>query len=245
MRKLAKRLALSLYGRLKSITHSGRLEAERDLEIALQREATRSSSSFITENCLNAHTFNDRFSLLKYAMELSRGTAGDILEFGVHRGVSLRFLGSEAACTPQSNVFGFDCLSGLPEDWPGCGKAGDFKLEMRPDTGQNATFIEGLFQDTLPDFTKRYGAGCAIRLIHIDSDLYSSCKYVLETLKPWIKDGTVIVFDEYFNYPGWQNGEHRAWREFIECHRINFEYIAYNKKGWQVGIRVTEGQALQ
>jgi len=41
--------------------------------------------------------------------------------------------------------------------------------------------------------------------IHIDCDLYSSTIFDLWGNK--IVEGTILVFDEYFNYPGWLHGE--------------------------------------
>ena len=39
-----------------------------------------------------------------------------------------------------------------------------------------------------------------IALVHIDCDLYSSTKYVLDTLKKNIDNNCIIVFDEIVNY---------------------------------------------
>ena len=68
--------------------------------------------------------------------------------------------------------------------------------------------------------------------------LYSSAKTVLDQLRGKIVPGTVIVFDEYFNYPGWQQHEYRAFMEFTEMHRIRFEYIGYCKNGPHVAVRI-------
>jgi hypothetical protein len=57
-----------------------------------------------------------------------------------------------------------------------------------------------------------------------------------------IHAGTVIVFDEYFNYPGWQNHEHKAFLEFLDASGHGCRYIAYNKLGEQVAVVITEKQ---
>lgn len=44
-----------------------------------------------------------------------------------------------------------------------------------------------------------------------------------------LKPGSVIIFNEYFNYPGWQYGEYKAFQEFIEDRKLNYEYLCYNK----------------
>lgn len=67
------------------------------------------------------------------------------------------------------------------------------------------------------------------RVLHIDCDLYSSTRTVLRLLKDRIKPGCVIVFDEYFNYPGWEDKEFKAFREFISETRLAYEYVGYNR----------------
>ena len=74
--------------------------------------------------------------------------------------------------------------------------------------------------------------------IHIDSDLYSSAKTVLTLLQKQIVSGTVIVFDEYFNYPNWQQHEFRAFQEFVRDCDIHYEYIAYCSRGYSVGVLI-------
>jgi hypothetical protein len=48
--------------------------------------------------------------------------------------------------------------------------------------------------------------------------------------------GTVIVFDEFFNYPGWQQ---RAWTEFVARAGVPFDYLAYTANDEQVAVRLT------
>lgn len=40
--------------------------------------------------------------------------------------------------------------------------------------------------------------------------------------------GSVITFDEFANYPGWQKGEYLAWTEVVERYQLGFEYISYH-----------------
>jgi hypothetical protein len=48
------------------------------------------------------------------------------------------------------------------------------------------------------------------------------------------------VFDEFFNYPGWRQGEYRAFTEFVEEQGVCFEYVGYCRHGQQVAVRITE-----
>ncbi len=97
--------------------------------------------------------------------------------------------------------------------------------------------VKGWFEDTLPEFVSKHSEKCSF--IHIDCDLYSSTKTIFKFLNEKIEKGTVIVFDEFFNYPGWKNGEFKAFMEFIELNHMKFEYIGYCRYDEQVAIRIS------
>jgi hypothetical protein len=75
--------------------------------------------------------------------------------------------------------------------------------------------------------------------VHVDCDLYSSTQTVFRHLKDRIVPGTVIAFDEFFNYPGWQDGEAKAFREFIESSGRRFEYLGYVATSQQLAVKIT------
>jgi predicted O-methyltransferase YrrM len=97
------------------------------------------------------------------------------------------------------------------------------------------SLVVGLFSDTLPEFVRTHDGPCSF--LHVDCDLYSSAKTVFEDLGDRIQPGTVIVFDEFFNYPGWQNGEYRAFCDFVAARNLKFQYIGYTERDEQVAIR--------
>ena len=54
-------------------------------------------------------------------------------------------------------------------------------------------------------------------MVHIDVDLYSSAKEVLNFILPLIVSGTVIIFDDWYCFPpGSNKGEMRALNEILE-----------------------------
>ena len=61
---------------------------------------------------------------------------------------------------------------------------------------------------------------------------------ILEGLKDMLVPGTIIMFDEYYNYSGWEEGEYKAFMEFTAKHQIRFEYIGYIRKGSQVAVKI-------
>ncbi len=94
--------------------------------------------------------------------------------------------------------------------------------------------MKGWFDDTLPPFLADHSGPVA--LVHIDSDLYSSAKTILRELKPRIVPGTIIVFNEYFNYPNWQKHEFRAFAEFCAREGVEYEYICWGH--FEVAVRI-------
>lgn len=53
-----------------------------------------------------------------------------------------------------------------------------------------------------------------------------------------MKPGGVIVFDEFFDYPGWQRHEYRAWTEYVESAGLTFDYEAFTYQDSQVAVRL-------
>ncbi len=65
------------------------------------------------------------------------------------------------------------------------------------------TLIEGLFEKTIDNFLIQNTDQKKISLPHVDCDLYFSTKTIFDKLGFLVKKDTIIIFDEYFNYPSW------------------------------------------
>jgi hypothetical protein len=104
----------------------------------------------------------------------------------------------------------------------------------------NIELVVGLFADTLAPFLETH-PGPAL-LLHLDADLYSSTKTVLELMRPRIGAGCILIFDEFFNYPGWLEGEYKAFNEFIAASGLAFEYLGYNNLGTQLAVKIRDEQ---
>jgi hypothetical protein len=48
--------------------------------------------------------------------------------------------------------------------------------------------------------------------------------------------GTVILFDEYFNFPNWEQHEYKAFQEFVASHGVTYTYLGFARQ--QVAVRV-------
>lgn len=177
------------------------------------------SARFYAEQMLTAEAFDDDLSLLSHALKIAP-TTGLILEFGVASGRTIRHLGDQT----DRNVHGFDSFEGLPESWRTGFAQGAFKQEL-PSVPGNVTLHKGWFNETLPPFIQQHKESVAV--LHVDCDLYSSTAVILSCLENRIQPGTVIVFDEYLNYPGWQQHEYKAFLEFIDRTKLKFRYDSF------------------
>jgi hypothetical protein len=102
---------------------------------------------------------------------------------------------------------------------------------------KNVELIKGWFDKTLPTFLESR-KNDFVSFLHIDCDLYSSTKTIFDVLGSRIVEGTIIVFDEYFNYPGWEKGEFKAFQEFIRDANLSYEYIGYVRTHEQVAVKI-------
>lgn len=146
---------------------------------------------------------------------------GLALEFGVCNGNSLRQI--VAAMPRGSRVIGFDSFDGLPENWREGFPAGMFRTT--PPEVPGAELVVGLYADTLPNWAPDED-DAPIRLVHIDCDLYSSTRDVLQHLGSHLEPGCLIVFDEFHGYPGHEDHEAKAWAEWVEENGADWSVLA-------------------
>lgn len=207
----------------------------RNLLLDLQLEAKRESIAYIKQNMMHCRIFESRRDLLRFALEAATA-AGLNLEFGVHKGASIR----EIAALTRCDVHGFDSFEGLPEDWSGNpGSRGSFDLKGRaPKVPANVNLHAGWFDRTLPGFLEKHAE--PVSFAHIDCDLYSSTKTVLALLGGRLQIGSVLVFDEYFNYPNWQAHEFKAFQELVQQRGLSYEYLGFAANGTTVILRITD-----
>lgn len=210
----------------------------RDIIAAGEREAVDASARFVREAMPGARTFPNPAATLAHALELAPRRGGLALEFGVYSGTTLRAI---AAGRGDGRVYGFDSFQGLPEHWRAGFAAGTFDDTEPPDV-PGAELVVGWFADTLPGFLAEHPD--PVDLLHLDADLYSSTATVLEHVGPRLRPGSVVVFDEYLNHPGWEDGEHRAWTEYVARTGIDFTYDAFTHDNEQVVVTVTSTPAV-
>lgn len=75
-----------------------------------------------------------------------------------------------------------------------------------------------------------------VSFAHIDCDVYSSAKYVLDQLKDRMIPGTVLLFDEMINVKDYEIHEFKAFNEFLEENDREAELICHGK--YQVAFKI-------
>lgn len=205
----------------------------KDLRRQDDRLARDQTIAFIQQRLANTRVFPDRYALFDHCLEaVDAKLDGLYCEFGVFRGQSINYIASRTTHT----VHGFDSFEGLPERWRAGYEKGLFALAALPEVRPNVSLHKGWFADSLPIWARAQPGPMAF--MHLDADLYSAGKTVFEVLGDRIVPGTVIQFDNYFNYPGWQNGEFKAFEEFVAARRVKFEYLGYCDHNEQAAVRV-------
>jgi O-methyltransferase len=146
---------------------------------------------------------SERLWTIKWAFLQTRSIPGEIWEAGVYRGGVARLLRAlimQSGAMDQCKLRLFDTFSGLPEpkegvDFHSRGEFNDTSLaDVQAFVGEDK-FIEyrrGWIPDTFSDLDCS-----AIRLAHVDVDLYESTLNCLAYIYPRLAVGGIIVLDDY------------------------------------------------
>jgi hypothetical protein len=233
------KLKESIRGKIRNFLGVNNLEQEikslkaLDLTRELERRALATSAEFIEKNMQKAVALNGNLEVIDFALNKIKHD-GLYCEFGVYQGNTLNYTARKI----KSNIYGFDSFQGLPEFWREGFPAGAFDLtaDKLPKCERNVELVIGWFETTLPPFVQKHSGPVAF--LHIDCDLYSSTKTIFEKIGRQIVAGSVLVFDEYFNYPGWQDHEHKAFTEFIHASGHKCEFLCYSRCHEQVAVQI-------
>jgi len=150
--------------------------------------------------------------LMKYVEKIKMGK---MVECGVARG------GCIALChlaNPDLIIIGLDSWEPMPaatdkddrnkcDPWTGtmtCGKIEDVQKNYNKigSSSENLTLLKGWLEQTIPNNIEMFDD---LDILRIDTDLYSSVYFCLDSLYPKIKVGGLIVLDDWhFNPKGVQ-----------------------------------------
>lgn len=212
------------------------IEARRNRTFELVWEmAARDSADFIYSHMEQAVIFRDRNEFWRHILDLLPNE-GHLLEVGVFRGLSINMIAADRERRgDRRTIHGFDSFEGLQEDWSGEALPSGFfnQAGTLPTVRANVRLHKGWVQDTLTPFM----AGTddkRVALLHIDTDTYTPARFTLDAAMPFLKPGSIIVFDELIGYPNWQNHEYKALNECLD--RSRYEFIAFTSR--QAALRL-------
>ena len=180
---------------------------------------------------------------LEQAMEYVKTCkiAGDYLEFGVYQGRTFSaacFLARERRLDMQ--LWAFDSFEGLPSDEgefaKGAYKYGreDFLRNVKKCVSDlsDVHTVPGWFSESLKPGNPALNGLAKIAVAWIDCDLYESTVPVLEFLTTRIQDGTLLFFDDWFNFKGRPDfGEQKACNEWL-AKNPGIKLMPYSRFGW-------------
>ena len=205
------------------------------LDKKLKNNLTEETLKNFIEHFKKSTVYRDVWKIREYAIKTSllndKNKEYYYLEFGVWKGKTANFFSKYV-----KKLYVFDSFEGLSEDWVGTRHMkGAFNLNKKiPKLNSNVEPIVGWVENTLEDFLKKHNP--KINFVHLDMDTYSPTKFTLEKLKPYLVKNAIIIFDEFYNYIGWENGEYKALKEVFD--ENEFEYKAFTINSEQVVIQI-------
>jgi hypothetical protein len=174
---------------------------------------------------------------------------GDYLEFGVWKGGSITAAYHLSRCfqsLSQMRFYGFDSFQGIPSLTVNKKEARDFlpgsfsaELEEVRDNlkraGVNMTRVElvsGWYKDTL---TKKTREALPLRnaaVVNVDCDVYESTVQVLAFIEPYLADGSIVIFDDWYCFANREEfGEQKAFKEWLKKNP-HLKATPYKEFGW-------------
>jgi hypothetical protein len=184
---------------------------------------------FLTSIFLDTHNIYEY--IIEKAKENDKEEQKLYLEFGVYKGHSINLFSKSL-----KKIYGFDSFEGLREDWIGyLHPKGTFNLNKKvPKLNRNVSINIGWVQDTLIPFLDKNKE--EINFVHMDMDTYESTKYVLKNIKSRLAKKCIILFDELYNFPGFEVNEYKALKEIFN--ENEYKYILFSKDGTQAAIQI-------
>lgn len=212
-------------------------ETNKDIIQEIWRQEVQKTAKYVRENLWHCKRFTRSEDIWEYALD-NVTVDGLFLEFGVFQGKSINHM---SQYKPEVVFNGFDSFVGLPDRWVVGREKGHFSLDGNmPEVNNNVVLHPGFFEESIPHFVKGLKDSDKVAFLHVDCDMYASAKTIFNLLGSRLVEGSIVLFDEYFNYPGWEDHEIKAFKEFIEISGAEYEYMAFHSKYTPVLTKITK-----
>jgi O-methyltransferase len=223
---------------------------------------TRFASRIIEGIDLHSDNRLGERGMLAQAFEFKKinNIPGDYFEFGLWRGKTFRYaheMKRRYRCD-DLRLWGFDSFEGLPQIddshdniWtPGqfaCSEAELRKILRKAGVREHEyELVPGYYERSLNADLHHRLTGRSAAIIYIDCDLYVSTKHVLNFVQRYLVNGTIVCFDDFYNYKGSPDqGEQKALSEFlVQNSELNFiAWSAFSPLGKSFIVRLTDGHS--
>ena len=202
----------------------------------LKANAAKESYELFKEKMGNAMIFPYRPDMREFVIREAKAIQPSkllcdeplFLEFGVAGATSTNHFAKLLSNTNEK-IYGFDAFLGLQEDWVGMLRgrtAGAYSYYGDlPKVLNNVELVVGWLQDTLSDFLNSKQEQ-KIVFAHFDMDTYLPGKFGLEMIKPYLVCGSIILFDDFYGFPGWKNSDFKSLNEIFNTDE--YEFIAFS-----------------
>jgi len=187
-------------------------------------------------------------TMLRHAMNFVKGAQmeGDYLEFGVSIGTTMSAAYRFATLfrLDAMTFYAFDSFQGLPEisgvdaNGPCEYHEGQYACgleQFKKNLSRNGVdlrrleFVEGWYDKTLNEQTRKRLRIKKAAVIWVDCDLYESTVPVLDFVTDYVQTGTIICFDDFYCFRGNPNrGESLAFKEWLARNK-NITAVEYRK----------------
>lgn len=206
----------------------------------LQKKSHEKTYEILGEQISNSLLFEDKYELWDFVinqiinekLQSQTDKYNICLEFGVGRGVSLRYF-SNKLLKKNIKIAGFDTFLGNPQIWPGTNSqvGASNQNGMQPkNLPANVEIVQGYIEETLQNYLETNQIK-KIKFMHIDVNIYSAAKFILEITKKYTDNNTLILFDELINYPfWWNNGEYKALAEVYSSNQYKYLALDHTKR---------------
>jgi O-methyltransferase len=201
------------------------------------------------------------FSYAFTALSFNR-ISGDYAEFGCHGALTFGLAHDRIArqkpflgrAPLERHMWAFDSFEGLPErtlatDDHQLWQPGMFAMDVetfhrlcgeRGIPRDAYTVVPGFYEQTLRDAAASRPP-TDIALAYVDCDMHSSTSDVLEFLRPRLKHGMILAFDDYFCFSSKHaSGEKLAFEE-LRVAAPQWRYERYRDIGWGGTSFIVEG----
>jgi hypothetical protein len=172
---------------------------------------------------------------------------GDYLEFGLWRGKTLGYAYrmKHRYRRHDMKLWSFDSFQGLSDTgvhsdniWYegqfACSRP-EFESILKSRGIRSCEYeFEGFYSESLNEAAHRRLAGRKAAIVYIDCDLHDSTVEVLDFIQPYLVNGSIVCFDDFYNYRADpEQGEQKALSDFLqkESDICFIPYMAYAPLG--------------